>query len=135
MGSSVTGISLVTTEFGVSPVHWDWTDSHVGSKYEMAELIEENFVRKTDVASTTLDLINFLFACVCFHYTHIDTHNHKIHYLYSSHIFIAAYKEKNLHKFALTRYPWTIRTYAPYLTGITPHVILMFEIESLKANF
>ena len=94
MEHSVTGIFLLTTEFRVSPVHWDWTDSHVGSKYEMAELIEENFVRKTDVASTTLELINFLFACVCFHYTHFETHIHKNHRLRESPIFIAAGRAK-----------------------------------------
>ena len=60
MGRSVTGISLLTTEFGVSLVHWDWTDSPVGSKYEMVDLIEDNFVRRTDVSSPTFELIKKL---------------------------------------------------------------------------
>ena len=64
VGRSVTGISFLTTEFGVSLVHWDWTDSPVGSKYEIVALIEDNFVRRTDVSSPTFDLIQFLFACV-----------------------------------------------------------------------
>ena len=54
MGISVTGISSLTTEFVVSPVHWDWTDSPVGSKYEMVALIEDNFVRRIDVSIPTL---------------------------------------------------------------------------------
>ena len=77
VGRYVTGIFLLTTEFGVSPVHWDWTDSPVGSKYEMVELIEESFVRRIDVSIPTFELIQFLFACLCFHYTHLDTHIHK----------------------------------------------------------
>ena len=33
VGQYVTGISLLTTEFRVSPVYWDLTDSPFGSKY------------------------------------------------------------------------------------------------------
>ena len=47
-------------------VHWDWTDSPVGSKDEMVTFIEENFVRRTDVYSPTFELLQFLFACVSF---------------------------------------------------------------------
>ena len=50
-------------------------------------------------------------------------------------IFIDAGRAKHIHKFALTRYPWTSTTYTPYFTGIPPHVMLMSEIESLKADF
>ena len=126
MGRSVTGIYLTTTEFGVSTVHWDWTDSSVGSKYEILASIEDTFVRRTDVSSPTFELTQFLFACVCFHYNHLDTHIHKNHRLRASTIFIAAGRAKHLHKFALTRYPWTRTNYTPYLTGIPPHVMLMF---------
>ena len=40
VGRSVTGIYSLTTEFGVSLVHWYGIDSHVGSKDEMVEFIE-----------------------------------------------------------------------------------------------
>ena len=59
-------------EFGVSPVHWDWKDSPVGSKDEMVALIEDNFVRRIDVSSPIFDLIPFLFSYVCFHCTHLE---------------------------------------------------------------
>ena len=113
MGRSVTGISLLTTEFGVSMVHWDWTDSPVGSKYEMVALIEDNFVRRTDVSSPTFEFIQFLFACVCFDYTHLNTHIHKNHRLRASSISIAAGIEKHLHKFDLTICTWTSTPYTP----------------------
>ena len=135
VGRSVTGIYFLTTEFGVSQVHWDWTDSSVGSKDEMLQFIEENFLIKTDVSSPTLELILFLFSCVCFHYTHLEMYIHKIHHLRASPIFIAAGRAKHLHKFALTIYPWTFTMYTPYFTGIPPHVILMSEMESLKDTF
>ena len=57
MGRSVTGISLLKIEFGISLVHWYWIDSPVSSKYEMVALIEENFVRRIDVSSPTSELI------------------------------------------------------------------------------
>ena len=135
VGRSVTGISLLITGFGVSPIHWDWTDSPVGSKYEMVALIEENFVRRTDMSCPTFELIPFLFACVCFYYTHLDMHIHKNHRLQASPYFIAAGRSKHLQMFDLTRYPWMSTTYPPYFTGIPPHVMLMSEIESLKATF
>ena len=87
VGRSVTGISLMTTDFGVSQLHWYWTDSPVGSKDEMVALIEDNFVRRIDVSSPTFELIKFLFACVCFNYTHLDTHIHKNHRLRASPFF------------------------------------------------
>ena len=59
VGRSVAGISLLRIEFGVSPVHCDWTDSSVSSKDEMLALIEDNFVRRKDVSSPTLDNILF----------------------------------------------------------------------------
>ena len=62
-------------------VHWDWTDPTMGSKYEMVALIEDNFIRSTDVSSPTINILQFLFACVCFHYKHLDAHMHKKHHL------------------------------------------------------
>ena len=135
VGRSVTGIYFLTTEFGVSLVHWDWTDSPMGSKYEMMALIEYNILWGTDMYSPTFELIQCLFACVCFNYTHLDTHIHKIHHLQAWPIIIAVGRSWNLHKFALTRYPWTIMTYTPYFTVIPPHGMLMSEIESLKDTF
>ena len=101
----------------------------------MVALTEENFVRRTDISSQTFYILQFLFACVCFHYTHLDTHIHKNHRLRAYPIFIATGRAKHLHKFALTRYPWAIITYTTYFTGILPHAMLMLEIESVKANF
>ena len=116
VGRSVTSIYYLETEFGLYPVRWYWTDSPVVSKDEMVELIEESFVRSTDVYIPTFGIILFLLAYACFHYTHIYTHIHKNHRLRASPIFIAAGRAKYLHKFSLTRYTWTSTTYTPYFT-------------------
>ena len=60
------------------------------------------------------------------------TQNHRLR---ASPIFIAAGRTKHIHKFDLTRYPWTSTTYTHYLTVTPPHVMLMPEIESLKDTF
>ena len=60
VGRYVTSISSLTTEFGVSLVHWYWTDSPVGSKYEIMTLIEEDFVSIKDVSIPTFNIIKKL---------------------------------------------------------------------------
>ena len=135
MGRSLTVISSLTTELVVSPVHWYFIDSHVGSKDEILALIEENFMRRTDVSSPNFEILQFLFACLCFHYKHLDAHIHKNHCLRGSPIFIAVGEAKNLQIFDFTRYPCTITTYNPYAAVIPPHAMLMSEIEPLKDNF
>ena len=60
VGISVTGIYSLKTEFIVSLVHWYWTDSPVGSKYEIMTLIEEDFVSIKDVSIPTFNIIKKL---------------------------------------------------------------------------
>ena len=135
VGRSVNSISLLTIEFGVSPIHWDWTDWPVSSKDEMVVLIKDNFMRRIAFSGPTFELIHFLFACVCFHYTQLDMNVYKNHSLRASPIFIAVRREKHIHQFALTIYPWTSTTYTPYFTGIPLHIMLMSEMESLNDIF
>ena len=82
-----------------------------------------------------LILYHFYLHVYAFIVLTLNMHIHKIQNLQESPVFITEGIEKHLHKFALTRYPWTSTTYTPYFTGIPPHVILMSEIESLKDNF
>ena len=107
----------------------------MSSKDEMVALIENNFMRRKAFSSPTFELIHFLFACVCFHYTQLDMNMYKNHSLRASPIFIAVRREKHIHEFALTIYPWTSTTYTPYFKGIPLHIMLVSEIESLNAIF
>ena len=50
-------------------------------------------------------------------------------------IYIASGREKNLHKYAVIRYPWLSTNYTTCATDIPPHVMLMEEIEVMKAYF
>ena len=135
VGRTVTGLSSLSKEFAISPVHWDWTDAPFTSKEKMMALLEENVVRKKDVSSPTFELLQFLFASLCYHYTHLDENMHGRNRLRVSPIIIAAGREKRLRTFAVTNYPWSSTAYTPFATGVPPHVMLMSEIQTLKTSF
>ena len=93
----------------------------MGSKYEMVALIEDNLVISTDVSSPTFELINFLFACVYFHYNHLNTHIHKNHRLRASPIFIAAGRAKIFTSLILLDIPGQAR---PTLTTLQEYLCM-----------
>ena len=68
VGRSVTGISSLSKDFGISPVHWDFTDPPPNLKHKMATLIEENLMRSTDMPGPMFELLKYLFPWICFHY-------------------------------------------------------------------
>ena len=135
VGRTVTGISSLSVDFAVSPVHWDWTDASFGAKERMVGLIEDNLVLRSEVSAPMFELLQFLFASVCFHYNHLDEKLHKSNRLRASPLFIAAGREKSLRKHAVINFPWTSTSYTPFATGIPPHVMLMSELQELKASF
>jgi hypothetical protein len=135
VGRNVSGISSLSIDFAVSPVHWDWTDAPFGSKEKMMWLIEDNLVARSGVSAPMFELLQFLFASICFHYKHLDENLHGTNRLRASPIFIAAGREKSLRKFSIINFPWTSTTYTPFATGIPPHVMLMSELQLLKASF
>ena len=64
VGRSVTGISSLSKDFGMSPVHWYCKDSSSYLKDKIETLIEENLVRRIDVSGPTFEIIKYLFACI-----------------------------------------------------------------------
>ena len=98
VGRTATGISSLTVEFAISPVHWDWTEGGTNMENQMLITIEENLARKTEVQSSTFELLKYLFAAICYHYEHLDAHLDKNHRLRTSPIFIAAGRKKIFEK-------------------------------------
>ena len=94
VGRYVTGISSLREYFGISPVHWHWTDSPSNLKDKIETLIEDNLVIRIDVSGTMFNILKYLFACVCFHYEHLDAHLHTNHRIRASPIYIASCREK-----------------------------------------
>ena len=93
VGRSVTVISSLSKDFGMSPLHWDWTDPPSNLKDNMDTLIEENLVRRTYVSGPTFELLKYLFACIWFHYEHLEAHLYPNHRLRSPPIYIASGRE------------------------------------------
>ena len=135
VGRSVTGISSLSKDFGMSPVHWYWTESHSYLKDKMETLNGDNLVRRIDVSGATFDILKYLFVFICFHYDNLDAHFHPNHRLRASPIYIASVREEDIRKYDVISYPWLSTNHTPYATDIPPHVMLMAEIESLKAEF
>ena len=55
--------------------------------------------------------------------------------LRASPIFITIGRPKVLRRFVVINFPWATITYSPFGTGILPHVMLLSEIQCLKASF
>ena len=87
------------------------------------------------MSGPTFELLRYVFACICFHYEQLATNLHPNHRLRAPPIYIDSGREKDIHKYAVIRYPWLITNYTPYATGIPQHVIMMAKIEVLKAAF
>ena len=98
-------------------------------------LLEENVERRNHISSHSFELLNFLFASICYHYTHLDEHMHSRNRLRALPIFIAATREKRLRTYAVTNYPWSSNVYIPFATGAPTHVMLMSDVQSLKTSF
>ena len=62
VGRSVAGISSLSKDFGMSPVHWYWTYPPSNLKYNMETLNEENLVSRKDVSGPTSKFLKYLFA-------------------------------------------------------------------------
>ena len=101
----------------------------------MIKIVENNLVRKEVVSSTTFELVLSLFCSLCYHYESLDQKIHTKNGLRSSPIFIAAGRETLLKRFAVVNFPWTATNFTPFGTGIPPHVMLLSEIQCLKASF
>ena len=132
-GRCCTGISSLTKEFAMSPVHFDFTDVGEEGTRAVQQIIEEKFLEQHVVEPNVFELIGHLFAAVCFHHTFLDENLPATDRLRASPIFNAtstfAYREC-----AKTSFPWTSTHFTPPLTGIPPHTMLLAEVERLKAE-
>ena len=62
VGRSVTGIFSLGKDFGMSPVHWYWTDHPSNLKDKTETLIEEDLVRRPDVSVPMFEFVKYLFT-------------------------------------------------------------------------
>lgn len=128
VGRTVTGISSMSKDFAVSPPYFDFTDNE-----EMKPFLKQVIYANTFMGDKAIEeLVTFLFASICFHFTHLDSCLHSHNKVRTSPLFIIARENERLRQLAVVRYPWNQTQYTPYLTGIPPHVVMMAEIERLK---
>ena len=130
-GRSVTGISSMTKQFAVSPVYWDFTQSGTRGKREVKKIIEEKFLDEEEVEPHVFELVNYLFAAVCFHYDYLDSHLPKESKLRASPLYIAC-SDFEFRGEAKIAYPWSDTKYTPQQSGIPPHTMILVELERTK---
>ena len=74
-----------------------------------------------------------LFSTICFHYDYL---NENLHQSYS--LRVSAFSKDIPSEFTelfKISYPWNNTDYTPKTTGVPPHVLLMTDMELLKAKF
>ena len=132
-GRSVTAISYLTKEFAILPPHWDFTDStEEGTEEKVDQLLTNNLAIENDVFGSTFLVLQFIFASICYHYENLDRNLHEKNVLRVSPIFISAARAGEFRKYSVVSFPWMKTSFAPFFTGIPPHVMTMAEIEIMK---
>ena len=111
-GRCCTGISSLTKEFAMSPVHFDFTEQEYDGMGAVNEIIEETFVDQHVVEPHVFELVGHLFAAVCFHHSFLEETLSATNKLRASPIFNVAgtFKHRSC---ATTSLPWTSTKYTP----------------------
>ena len=130
-GRCVTGISSMRKEFVVSPVYWDFTESGARGKSRVKEIIEEKFQNENEVEPHVFELIQYLFAALCFHYDFLDKTLGKKSKLQASPLYNAC-ANFEFRSEAKIAYPWSATKFTPQQSGIPPHIMLLVEMEKMK---
>jgi hypothetical protein len=132
-GRCCTGISSLTKEFALSPVHFDFTDVGEAGTRAVQVIIEEKFLEQHVVEPNIFELIGHLFAAVCFHHSFLDDSLPDTDRLRASPIFNAAGTFAH-RECATTSFPWASTNFTPPMSGIPPHTMLLAEVERLKTE-
>ena len=68
-GRSVTGISSIKKEFATSPVYWECNPQ---GKDAVLKVLEEKFIKSTDISPSSFHLLQSLFAALCYHREYLE---------------------------------------------------------------
>eukprot|EP00957_Ditylum_brightwellii_P190490 14499754-Ditylum_brightwellii.AAC.1 len=70
---------------------------------------------------------------MCYHYDTLDAFLHPANKLRGLPLFVEA-SSPTVRQYACVKYPWNATSYTPNFTGIPPHIMLMSELEKMKAK-
>ena len=142
VGRCASCLDLLSSNFAVSPPHWDFSQSHDGVPHTLEEEVQlqqelESFLKERlpnydRISKATLNLARILLASVCYHHEYLKVTLAQLSSFRASNMF------RNLPDFLLKQariaFPWTKTKYTPHFTGIPPHVILMADNERILAE-
>ena len=144
VGRCAACLDLLSSNFAVSPPHWDFSQSHDGLPHTLEEEVQlqqelESFLKERlpnydRISKATLNLarILLLLASVCYHHEYLKCTLAPLSSLRASNMFRSL--PDSLLKHARIAFPWTKTKNTPHFTGIPPHVILMADNERILAE-
>ena len=133
-GRSVTGISSVTKEFTISPVYQDYTDCGEEGKNYVIQTITDLDVNADHIEPPMFELLQYLFASLCYHYNFLRENICTTSKLNASPLYNSIESFEYLTA-ARVVFPWDITSYTPHFTGIPPHIIILSDFEKLQIQF
>lgn len=133
-GRSVTGISSVTKELAISPVYWDYTDCGEEGKNYVLQTITDLVVNADDIEPPMFELLQYLFASLCYHYNFLRENICATNKLNASPLYNCIDSFEFLNAARVT-FPWDITNYKPHFIGIPPHIIILSDFEKLQIHF
>ena len=131
LGRAVSGLNMMTTDFAVSPPHFDAT-AEVNE--EIDRFVKDCTVGGSNIPSKTFVLLRQCVASLVFHHDFLSTHLHPACKLRSSPLFTAI--PPAVKNATVIRYPWERATpNTPTFSGLPPHVVLMSQMKELRTSF
>ena len=142
VGRCAACLDLLSSNFAVSPPHWDFSQSQDGVPHTLEEEVQlqqelESFLQERlpnydRISKATLNLARILLASVCYHHEYLKFTLAQLSSFRASNMFRNL--PDSLLKHARIAFPWTATKYTPHFTGIPPHVILMADNERILAE-
>ena len=114
-GRTATSISSLSIEFAVSPAYFDFTDCPEADQNKIDRILTENLVSQDEITPSCFNMLRFLFAAVCYNYSHLDANLHESNGVRASPLFIAAGRGgEGFRKLAVVKYPWNKTDFTPF---------------------
>ena len=134
VGRTVTGIPAISSDFAISPVHWDWSGLSPSEESTLKKKLEEvtsGIADKDRVTAATFGMLQYLYAAILFHYDYLNENLGERNQLRASFGFMEA-ADCGLKEYAVVRFPWESTPYTPNPSGIPPHVMILNKLEGMQ---
>ena len=96
-------------------------------------MLEEKFIKSTDISPSSFHLLQSLFAALCYHREYLEEVLSPRNKLRASPLFNTCFVFEHRDQ-AVTAFPWNATSRTPQFSGIAPHTMILVEMERLKKD-